>query len=69
MLKEMQRSMNTVVHYNLSDHEVSLVYARSGIWAHPCIGVELFCTSALRAQCNGAVPVVMPCMALQVFFC
>ena len=64
-LAEMRRSMNTVVLYNVSDHGMSLLYASSGVWAHLCTGVELFCTSAVRTQCNGAVPVVIPCMAVQ----
>ena len=64
-LHEMQLSMNTELRYNLTDHDVSVVYASAGVWAYPCAGVELFCTSAVRAQCNGAVPVVIPCMALQ----
>lgn len=48
-----------------SEAEMRDLYARSSLWLHPCTGIELCCISALEAQAAGAIPVVIPAMALQ----
>lgn len=52
-------------HHRTPD-EMALLYQRASLWLHPCAagGTEMFCISAIKAQCAGAVPVVIPCMAL-----
>lgn len=39
-------------------------FLAAGIWAYPCTGGERFCLTGQKAQALGAVPVVVPTMAL-----
>lgn len=41
------------------------LYRTSDFWLHPCLGGELFCMAAVKAQVSKAIPVVYPTMALQ----
>jgi glycosyltransferase involved in cell wall biosynthesis len=49
----------------LSYADMFRLYAQAGVWAYPCNGGEHYCHSAVRAQCGGAIPVVIPWGALQ----
>jgi len=49
---------------NISEREMTELYAKSRFWLHPCQGVELFCISAVKAQASGCIPIVVPNMAL-----
>lgn len=40
------------------------MYRIADFWIYPCHGVELFCITGLKAQCAGAIPIVVPHMAL-----
>lgn len=40
-------------------------YLEAALWAYPCTGGERFCLVAVKAQRLGAVPVVVPTMALR----
>jgi hypothetical protein len=40
------------------------VSAARRLWLHPCTGIELFCIAGQKAMCGGAIPVVVPCMAM-----
>jgi glycosyltransferase involved in cell wall biosynthesis len=51
----------------LGDVDESLMaelYKTSDIWSYPCKGGELFCIAGIKAQAAGAVPVIVPEMAL-----
>lgn len=48
----------------MSDAEVTDLYRRARVWLHPCMGVELFCIAALKAQAAGCLCVYSPTMAL-----
>ncbi len=50
---------------DISEAEMIELYNKSKFWLHPCNGVELFCVSALKAQCAKCIPVVVPNMALE----
>lgn len=39
-------------------------YLEAGLWLYPCMGGERYCLTAVKAQACGAVPVVVPTMAL-----
>ena len=40
-------------------------YLEAAVWAYPCTGGERFCLVAAKAQRLGAIPVVVPTMALR----
>lgn len=40
------------------------LFRTSDIWCHPCNGGELYCVSGIKAQEAGAIPVIIPTMAL-----
>jgi hypothetical protein len=48
----------------MTDEEVTALYRAAKVWLHPCMGVELFCISALKAQAAGCLCVYSPTMAL-----
>jgi len=50
---------------SISEKDMVELYKSSEFWLHPCQGIELFCISAVKAQCAGCIPVVVPNMALE----
>jgi len=45
--------------------EIKAWYQRCGVWAYPTSFDEINCLSAIKAQCWGAIPVVINRAALQ----
>jgi hypothetical protein len=57
------RLISTYSHH-ISEQEMNKLYCESEFWLHPCLGLELFCISAVKAQVAKCIPVVIPNMAL-----
>jgi hypothetical protein len=55
---------NTMFLGKVDDQLMNQLFRTSDFWLHPCIGGELFCMSAVKAQVAQAIPVVYPTMAL-----
>jgi len=53
-----------VVHPRTTGGDLS-PFLTAAVWVYPCTGGERFCLTAVKAQRLGAVPVVVPTMALQ----
>lgn len=45
--------------------ELNRAFERASLWTYPCIGLETFCITALRAQLAGAQPVIIDGSALK----
>lgn len=48
-----------------TNEEMVELYCQSDILAYPCSGAERYCITAIKAQMYGAIPCVIPNMALQ----
>jgi glycosyltransferase involved in cell wall biosynthesis len=48
----------------LDDREMTELYKKVDVLTYPCTGGERFCLTALKAQVYGAIPCVVPTMAL-----
>ncbi len=46
-------------HGLVSHEELNEAYSKASLWTYPCIAAETFCITALRAQMNGCIPVVI----------
>ena len=46
-------------HGLVSHEELNEAYSKASLWTYPCIAPETFCITALRAQMNGCIPVVL----------
>ena len=44
-------------HGKVSQYEIVQNIFKSGVWAYPCPFPEVYCITAIKAQCGGAVPV------------
>jgi len=55
---------NTMFLGKVDDDLMNQLFRTSDFWLHPCLGGELFCMSAVKAQVSQAIPVVYPTMAL-----
>lgn len=53
-----------VDHQCVGHQELNAAFAKASIWAYPCIAPETFCITALRAQANGVIPVIIEGTAL-----
>lgn len=54
-----------VFEHGLVGHaELNRAYSKTSFWTYPCIMPETFCTTAIRAQMGGAIPVVIEGSAL-----
>lgn len=53
------KELSVVDHQRVGHQELNEAFARASVWAYPCIGPETFCITALRAQANGAIPVII----------
>ncbi|MGE4574775.1 glycosyltransferase family 4 protein [Parachlamydia sp.] len=51
-------------HGQVGHEELNRAYENASLWTYPCIGLETFCISALRAQLSGAIPVIIDGSAL-----
>lgn len=51
-------------HGLVGHEELNKAFAKASVWAYPTHYPEVFCITALRAQYNGALPVVIPEAAL-----
>lgn len=58
-------SLDVHDHGQVGHEELSRAYERASLWTYPCIGLETFCITALRAQLAGALPVIMEGSALK----
>ena len=67
---KMRAQIQTLTNYGVRDHgqvgheELNRAYERASLWTYPCIGLETFCITALRAQLAGALPVIIEGSAL-----
>lgn len=50
---------------DVDEETMNHLYRTSDFWLHPCLGGELFCMAAVKAQVAKAIPVYYPVMALQ----
>lgn len=58
--------LSDVQDHGLVGHsELNQAYSHAAFWTYPCIVPETFCTTAIRAQMGGAVPVVIEGSALR----
>lgn len=46
-------------HGLVSHQKLNDAYAQASLWTYPCIGLEVFCITAIRAQVAGCVPVII----------
>lgn len=71
--KEKEARMRKILPTLADVHEHGLVghaqlnqaYSRTSFWTYPCIAPETFCTTAIRAQMGGAIPVIIEGSALK----
>ena len=56
---------NTICLGDVDEETMNHLYRTSDFWLHPCLGGELFCMAAVKAQVSLTIPVVYPTMALQ----
>lgn len=52
-------SLGVTEHGKVGHAELNHAYEKAAIWAYPCIGLEVFCITALRAQLSGVIPVII----------
>jgi glycosyltransferase involved in cell wall biosynthesis len=58
-------ALQDVREHGLVGHaELNRAYQKTSFWTYPCIMPETFCTTAIRAQMGGAVPVIIEGSAL-----
>lgn len=58
-------TLQDVHEHGLVGHpELNQAYSQKSFWTYPCIAPETFCTTALRAQMGGAIPVIIEGSAL-----
>lgn len=58
-------SLDVREHGQVGHDELNKAFAKTSLWTYPCIGLETFCITALRAQCAGAFPVIIEGSALK----
>ena len=51
-------------HGQVGHDELNRAYEKASLWTYPCMGMETFCITALRAQYAGALPVIIEGSAL-----
>ena len=51
-------------HGQVGHEELNRAYEQASLWTYPCISLETFCITALRAQLAGALPVIIEGSAL-----
>lgn len=54
-----------VEHGRVGHKKLNKEYQKSGVWVYPCHFEEISCIAAMKAQANGAVPVVVDYAALK----
>lgn len=52
-------------HGQVGHEELNRAYERASLWTYPCMGLETFCITALRAELAGALPVIIEGSALK----
>ncbi|MBF8263182.1 MAG: hypothetical protein HW387_847 [Parachlamydiales bacterium] len=53
-------ALQDVKEHGLVGHaELNQAYSNTSFWTYPCIMPETFCTSGIRAQMGGAIPVII----------
>lgn len=63
--EKMRAQIASLVTLGVCDHglvshkELNNAYEKASLWTYPCIGWEVFCISALKAQYAGAIPVII----------
>lgn len=57
-------SLGVTEHGQVGHEELNRAYEKTSLWTYPCIGLETFCITALRAQLAGAIPVIIDGSAL-----
>ena len=64
-MEEMMKADGITHHGRLSQPEIMKWYKKCGLWTYPTHFGEINCISALKAQCWGAVPVIVNYAALK----
>jgi 2-polyprenyl-3-methyl-5-hydroxy-6-metoxy-1,4-benzoquinol methylase len=62
---QMMKQDGIVIHSRLDRPDDPAPFRDAALWAYPCTGGERFCITAIKAQRLGAIPVVIPMMALE----
>lgn len=65
LMCQMMKQEGILVHPRLDRPDDPTPFKDAAIWAYPCTGGERFCITAIKAQRLGAIPVVVPTMALE----
>lgn len=64
-MRKLLPSLSDVHEHGLVGHpELNRAYSKASFWTYPCMVAETFCTTALRAQMGGAIPVILEGSAL-----
>lgn len=67
---KMRKQISDYASLGVSDHgkvgheELNTAYSKASLWTYPCSMPETFCTTAIRAQLAGAIPVIIESAAL-----
>lgn len=64
-MQELMKQDGITDHGRVSQEEIKKAMKGAGIWAYPTHFGEISCISAMKAQCLGAIPVVVNYGALQ----
>ncbi len=64
MRQQIPRLTDVCEHGLVGHPELNCAYSKASFWTYPCIMPETFCTTAIRAQMGGAIPVVIEGSAL-----
>jgi glycosyltransferase involved in cell wall biosynthesis len=65
-MKRILPNLRNVQEHGLVGHaELNRAYSNASFWTYPCIMPETFCTTAIRAQMGGAIPVIIDGSALK----
>jgi glycosyltransferase involved in cell wall biosynthesis len=64
-MRKVLPTLSDVKEHGLVGHaELNQAYSKTSFWTYPCIMPETFCTTAIRAQMGGAIPVIIEGSAL-----
>jgi glycosyltransferase involved in cell wall biosynthesis len=65
-MRKLLTTLQDVQDHGLIGHaELNCAYGNASFWTYPCIMPETFCTTAIRAQMGGAIPVIIDGSALK----
>ena len=59
------KNLGVLEHGLVGQHELTKAFEKASLWTYPCIDLEVFCITALRAQASGCIPVIVEGSALK----